>query len=198
MGWFGKKEKREIKNFSPPIPELPKLPELPPRNSEENEIHQLPRLPNNSFGEKFSQNMIKESVAGKKEENGGLNVNDFNFQEQENKKIQEPLEESKINKIPFQGEKNNFLKKEIPKGFKEIERKVKETEPIFIRLDKFEESLNIVEKTKKQITEIEGMLRDIKKTKEKEEEELNFWENEVQEIKKQIENVNKKLFSKLD
>ena len=42
------------------------------------------------------------------------------------------------------------------------------------------------------------MLKDIGKTKEKEEKELEYWEKEMQSIKSQIERVDKDIFSKVE
>lgn len=183
MKWFNKKE--EKKEEIPKLPELPELPNINQINSQK--LSKLPSFPNNSLGKKFSQNTIKEAVTGKKEGVEGFNVNEF---EKEEQMIQEPSEE-------YQEIKPKKIK-EIPEHFKVAARRVKETEPIFIRLDKFEESLNILEKTKKQILEIGEMLKNIKRIKEEEEKELEFWENEIQLIKKQIEKVDNEIFSKIE
>ena len=50
----------------------------------------------------------------------------------------------------------------------------------------------------RKITEIEKMFRDIKEIKEKEERELEFWKEEIRNIKEKIERVDKNIFSKLD
>ena len=66
MGWFKKKEEKEV----PSLPELPRLPELPSIREEgfdDFKIHQLPSFPTNALGKKFSQDTIKEAVAGEKE-----------------------------------------------------------------------------------------------------------------------------------
>jgi len=194
MGWFNKKNEKEI----PSLPELPKIPELP--NIEENQwdnskIHQLPRFPTNSLGEKFSQNTIKEAVAGKKEGEEVFEADDFADKMQ---RMQRPLrappvpEFSHLEKIkgtPFEKRTN-----EISDDF---ETSTKKAEPVFIRIDKFEESLKIFEKTKDKISEIEKMLKNIKDVKEDEERELESWENEIEMIKKQIEKVDKNIFSKI-
>jgi len=190
MGWFNKKEEKEV----PSLPELPKLPELP--NIEENsldnsEIHQLPSFPTNSLGEKFSQNTIKEAVTEKKE---GEEVPEAEDRQMMQRPLREPpvpefshLE--KIKGIPFEKRTD-----EISEDF---ETSTKKAEPVFIRIDKFEESLKIFEKTKDKISEIEKMLKNIKDVKENEERELKSWENEIEMIKKQIEKVDKNIFSKI-
>lgn len=185
MGLFKKDKKTEQKEAIPQLPELPKLPELSKledRGLYFQSVNQLPKFPNNSLGEKFSQNSIKEAVAGGKEGRLGFNANDF--AEEEMQMMQKPI-------------KNQFTQ-EIPTGFQVTPNKIKKAEPVFIRLDKFEESLHLFEKTKKQISEIETMLNNIKRLKDQEEKELEFWEKEMQSIKIQIEKVDRDIFSKVE
>lgn len=181
MGWFNKKEEKEKG-----IPLLPKLPELPKIDDEPDypsePLHQLPSFPNNSLGEKFSQNAIKDAITGKKE--GEEESIPDDFANSRMRMMEEPLKEP--------------LTKEIPEGFRGTTKKGKKTGPVFIRIDKFEESLQIFEEAKRKISEMEKILKEIKEIKEEEEEELNSWENEVQLIKKQIERVDKELFSKIE
>ncbi len=190
MGLFKKKKKREEERIEklPDLPELPKLPEFPKMRGEFEEEplkvpHPLPSFPNNSFGEKFSQNTIKEAVAGKKEGEGVFDADDF-ASEDEMQMMQKP--------------RRLALSREVPKEFQEAAGRVRKAEPVFIRLDKFEESMNIFERAKRQISEIEKILRDIKKIKEEEERELMFWEKELQEIKSQIEKIDSEIFSKIE
>ena len=90
------------------------------------------------------------------------------------------------------------LKRPIPGGFNEVARRVKSVEPIFIRIDKFEESLRSFERAKEQVKDIEKMLGDVKKLKEEEEKELSMWEKEVQKTKQEIEKIDQDIFSKIE
>jgi hypothetical protein len=188
MGWFNKKDKKDEKKNIPSLPELPKLPELPQDKIKNLEpLHQLPSFPNDSLGERFSQNTIKEAINGKKEDKSAFEIDD----------IEEPEEEM------FQGHSKKITEEipsleKIPREFKEAAKKVKEAEPIFIRIDKFEESLQIFKKIKKQISEIEKMLTDIKQIKEEEEKELETWEENIKIAKNQIEKIDKDIFSKIE
>ena len=198
MGWFNKKDK---KDEVPKLAELPKLPALPPmRNSlpsspdpNSKEIHQLPSFPNNKFGEQLSQNTIKEAITGGK---GDMvpSANNMPTLPQLNSKLTMEIEDEES------GIKRNELARDVgisPDIF-EKNRHMATDEPVFVRIDKFEESLAIFQKTKEKAEEIEKMLTDIKKIKEEEDKELNFWENEAQAIKEQIEKIDSKLFSKLE
>jgi len=184
MGWFNKKQKEDKKKDIPLLPELPKLPELPELKEktsiQKTPLHQLPSFPTNSLGEKFSQNNIKEAIIGKKETFEA----DFTPKEALMQITQKPLKRQ--------------LTREIPKEFKEAVKKVKSAEPVFIRIDKFEESLKIFNEVKEKILEIEKMLNEINKIKGDEEKELEMWESEIRTMKIQIENVDKDIFSKIE
>jgi len=180
MGLFKKKEeKKEV----PKLPELPRLPELPNIKEDSGEkIPQLPRFPNGSLGNKFSENTIKEAVAGKKEEKE-VEADEF-ADEEEMQKMREPLV------------REAGSKKEFPSKF--VNPKTKEAEPIFIRIDKFEEGSKTFEEVKKQTLEIIKTVNDIKSVKENEEKELEFLENEIKKIKEKIDNIDNNIFSKIE
>lgn len=183
MGWFDKENSR-----IPELPELPRLPEAkiePPKKSEREKLPQLPTIPSSELGEKFSQNMIKEAVSGK-EEDDEEGITQINPPHLKKMMLEEITPERNLLKI----------KKEIPENFREV-RRVKE-EPIFIRIDKFEESLKLFEKTRERISQVEKFLRDIKKIKAEEEKELSIWEEELQNLKNQIEKINEDIFSKIE
>jgi chromosome segregation ATPase len=201
MGWFGKEKKEEEENSYnlPELPELPKLPELPSLNNSKNKSretpHQLPSFPTNSLGEKFSQNAIKEAVVGKR---GEGHSNDFAREQTNMQRMNEPFKKQQTKEFANQRLEN--IRKEIdeiPKDFREAAMKVRKNEPVFIQIDKFEESLKIFEKTKEQISEIDIMLKETKKLKEEEEKELEKWESEMQKIKEQIQKIDKEIFSKV-
>ena len=170
------RQKGGHRSSMPKLPKLPALPRLP--GLEEKDLFsqkpgKLPSYPSNSLGEKFSQDTIKEAVTGEKEE--GFGEDEF-----------APLEEER--RIP------RPLIEPLSREFGQEEHG---TEPIFIRIDKFEESLATFEKMKKQISQIENVLGDIKKIKDDEDRELENWEKEIQSVKKQIEKIDKDIFSRV-
>ena len=205
MSLFGKKEKKEEikKNIPdvPRLPELPKLPELPSMNEfsyEEEHLPQLPTFPNNSLGNKFSQNTIKEAISGKKEEEGDFDAEDF--QEEDKGMMQKPLKRNSM-EDPGDYEESISTKsksREIPSNFAMRNYMTKKAEPVFIRIDKFEESMKIFQDIKSQIAEIENLIKTTKEIKSKEEEELASWETEIQTIKNQIEKVDQDIFSRIE
>ncbi len=178
MGFFSKKsEKKEVS--LPKLPELPSLPSTFPDMNKEGlnpEIHELPSFPNSGMGNKFSQETIKNAISGKdEEEKETIPKPEFNIPKKE------PFEERIINET----------------STKKIEEIKSEKGPVFIRIDKFEDAMNIFKETKKKIEEIEKLLGETKELKKKEEEELVGWENQIQEMKHRIEKVDKDIFSKV-
>ena len=130
--------------------------------------------------------MIKEAVAGEKEED-----------DVEEEHITPPHLKKSLTREITSSKRIMPRKREIPEDFRAAARQIKE-EPIFIRIDKFEESLKVFEKTKERISEVDKMLKDIKKLKEEEERELEIWEQEIQNLKNQMEKVDEDIFSKIE
>ena len=174
MGLFKKKEEKKVE--IPKLPELPRLPELPnlPDSEKDSDelISQLPTFPRSSLGDKFSQYNIKDAITGGKE-NG-------DEEEEELPALQKPL-----------------IIKEIKNEDFSRPEKVKEAEPLFIRIDKFEEGSKNFEEVKKQISGIEKMFNNLKSVKDEEEKELNSFEEEIRRIKERVENIDNNVFSKI-
>lgn len=177
MGLFKKKGIDKKEKYSK-LPELPQLPELPEVSEfeklKEEKLPQLPSFPNGELGNKFSQNTIKEAVTGEKEEEAQA----------------EELEEVPMTPKPLvkeTDEKEEYFKK----------REIKDSEPIFIRIDKFEESSKSFEEIKRKIVEIEKALKDVKQVKEDEGKELKSWEEGIIQIKEKLEKINENVFSKI-
>lgn len=186
MGLFGKKEKKSETEI-PVLPRLPRLPELPDMEfMGDRTIHQLPSFPSNSIGKKFSQDSIKDAVSG---ERGGEDFYADEFSDNEMRMMRGPLRK------PLTEE----MEEDIGAGFPERARGTfrQEAEPVFVRIDRFEEGLKIFEGIKNQISEIERVLAETRRLKEKEEAELNSWENELKRMKMEIERMGRDIFSKV-
>lgn len=195
MGLFKRRNKKkgEKSGELPELPKLSELPELPKLKDLDSEttLPQLPAYPTTKLGNKLAQDTIKEAVTGEKEEKIG--ANDF-VREQMMPESQEikPIKKLKP-ELPFKIEKIAPLK-----DLHQEKRKTKQRGPVFIRIDKFEDSLKIFDKTKEKISSMEKLLSEINQLKEKEERELSDWEVEIQTIKNQIEKVERDIFSKIE
>jgi chromosome segregation ATPase len=176
MSWFKKDKKKEEISSLPELPEIPEVPNL--------DIPRLPSFPTNSLGERFSQNSIKEAVGGGKEDIGE-EVDEF----EEERMMPEPPK-------PFL--QKRIFREEIPKEVIEAERRVREAEPLFVKIEKFKECNKILENIKEKVNQIEKMLNNTKELKEKEEKELQDWENKIKATKQQIEKIDIEIFSKAE
>ena len=203
MGLFSKKRKEVKKDSIRLLPELPRLPDFPELNYENEEISKLPKFPSSSFGTKFSQNTIKDAISGGKESDNFPQLDDF---PEDFEAPQKPMKRPMPKDFDKRIEKRNISGMTRNSEFEETTHKIPITEfrkergiaePVFIRIDKFEEALKIFNDTKKKLSEMEEILKDIKKVKEKEEEELQVWENEIKNLKEKIEKVDREMFSKI-
>lgn len=188
-----KKRTKETDNI-PDLPELPKLPKLPEFEDEKEvklskTIHQLPRFPNDSLGQKFSQNTIKEAITGKKEE--GTFADEFATEEEQMMQLAPMKKFKPMTQIPMREEIDSEPRERFA-------HKNKEIEPIFIRIDKFEEGLKSLDKAKEQIMEIEKLIKDIQEMREGEAKELESWERKLQAAKNEIEKIDEEIFSKIE
>ena len=139
------------------------------------------------MGEKFSRETIKNAIWGNEDNEPELMHHELI-----------PRSDFESPQKPMSGEKINEKMKRISP----MEEMRKNSEgnvagPVFVRIDRFEESLRIFRETKEKINEIEKLLEDTKNLKGKEETELSNWENEIQEMKRKIERVNSDIFSKV-
>lgn len=238
MGWFNKKEgegkpmsvSRPMSNPGslPELPKLPELPDLPQINSppKKESPQQLPSIPNSSFGEKFSQNTIKDAVKGsapkrnfyseEEEDDEDFGLNDFEVSEPEPRKMPKPLPTSKFtfpktkevepvnDSFDFEDYETSAMEEEeipqvpAPREYSQERSPIYKKEPVFIRIDKFEEALKTFDKTKKEIIEIEKVLHDIAQVREDEDKELEQWQDNIVKIKDQIDKVDKDIFSRIE
>ncbi len=188
MGLFSKKEKPADSGI-PMLPKLPRLPDLPDMEEyDERSIHQLPSLPSNSIGAKFSRDTIKDAVSGER----GRDFYADDFSEEEMRMMRDPLRRPTTEEVEEEIEEEMEMpRRQMSPGLRQ------EVEPVFVRIDRFEEGLKLFETIKDQINAIERALADTKKVKEREEAELNSWESELKRMKEEIEKIGRNIFSKL-
>ena len=200
MGWFKKDKKEEV--GLPDLPEeedysLPELPEFPNKNKTKNpylkdkDMNQeqikkevssnfqksnIPNPPSNFQKSKFSNEMSHQDSFQK---------SNFPPLNQENKRLESHFQ-NKTKEMPF------IEKKSVSKSYS------KEAKPVYIRLDKFNETLKTFEDIKYKIKEIENLLQKTKEIKTKEEQELAEWEREIQIIKTRIDGIDKNIFDRIE
>jgi hypothetical protein len=194
MGLFSrKKEKQETPN----LPQLPRLPPIPFQNTDkiqdipmkdENDFKKsvLPSFPNSNLGNQMNQSTIKEEVIRSNQSNQEQEKNDDDFSQ---------MTPSIIPKMPSL---NRGRALEISDWHNQnTETRVKRTDPIFVKLEKYESALSTFSEIKLRIGEIDSLLNDIKEVKRKEEAELEEWQNEIETIKARLDQIDKEIFNRL-
>ena len=144
-----------------------------------------------NYQDRSSPKLVKKSFTQNYDENG---MPQKSFAEEEDG--EEPLiEEEEEEKLPA---KKPVKTKEMPQEFAVRSYMTKKAEPVFIRIDKFEESMKVFHAIRSQISEIESLVKETKDIKSKEEQELASWEKEIQKIKNEIDKVNNDIFSRVE
>ncbi len=201
MGWFNKNKKEESEsNFG--LPELPRMNNdnsllMPSQDSEYDfnnlspQNSELPPLPERNLPN-FSQQKIKQEITNPEPVMQKSKFSSLDFDEPPKNKSQiykESMFSTYPEKVPEFGFSNVKKEKVIEKG---------QQGPVYIRLDKFETTLDAFDKIRTKIKEIEELLKKTKEIRTKEEEELEQWEREIDIIKSKIEAIDRDIFSKLE
>ena len=194
MGWFAPKKEGKGEN----LPELPGLPDIPmpikknnsidlgiePKNNYlnvlEKDPYKLPDLPQQTDKETST---ISTPPLEKSRFSNQLEV-------MGTEEIESPRTET------ISAPKTRELGLSKTEGF--VTPMTKKTEPIFIRLDKFETAVMSFKEIQEKVIEIEDILMKTKDIKAKEEQELQEWEREIQVIKSRLDSIDKNLLSRLD
>jgi hypothetical protein len=195
MGWFSKKKEVEGQ-------EIPKLPELPEQEDlvlpSKEDLPELSTTPNNGLPEIENETNALPKLP--EPEISELKTPEPDFKPKE--PIKEPeirpegMQESKFAPLPTVPQSLKPKPIQEP-SFPTQPPKIK-TKPIYIRLDKFQNTEESLDEIRNKITEIESLLKRIREIKSQEEKELEDWEREIQIIKSRIESIDKNIFSRLD
>lgn len=184
MFWDKKKKDEGLPDLPmgsrPTLPPQRKLPELPSsiKPQEHEEIHQLPSFPDSPMKQGFSQAAIRDAVSNPEEE-----IEESHHIVEEPTALQQP---SRVVELSEWATKSNPMPI----------RKALETKPVYIRLDKFQSAKKTIEEVKMMLTESEMLLKKIRETKMREEQELSTWEKEMQIMKGRISNVANDIFER--
>ncbi|MFA5174058.1 MAG: hypothetical protein WC438_02660 [Candidatus Pacearchaeota archaeon] len=187
MGLFSKDKKEEV----PELPDLPEFENFPSVNDLPEVPAGLPKIetqtlpPLGRTSEDFGQQLIKNEIKTPQTDNKSFQRSQF----------------APLNQMPPQKMISPMINE--PRAVEVSPRyyppsSIKKAEPIFIRLDKFQLTVDTFEDIKNKIKDIEELLRATKEIKQKEERELEEWEKEIQIIKSRIESIDRDVFNKLD
>jgi len=202
------------------------LPDLPPsrrafdsfnlreqdvEEEEESEMQALPAFPDSPSHNKFSEAVIKDAVRG---------VDDEDLPELPElpcEKEEKSFEFSELEKIPGAARNPKIVemeewnlerslgisKMEYPKqieiprreDFLPIRKKT-DAQDVFIKIEKFRTAKKTFNELKNKLNEIDDLIKKIRETKMREEQELSAWEKDVTQIKSRVKEVSENIFEK--
>jgi hypothetical protein len=70
---------------------------------------------------------------------------------------------------------------------------ISESNPVFVRIDKYKDILSIVDVINKKIISVKQLLGELEELRTKEEEEVTTWEKNMEEIARKIESMQEEL-----
>jgi len=198
MSWFSNK-KENTKTTLPELPDFQDSPEstnkiLMQEGYSEQEIvpltnietSPLPPLPNFQ-----NQEQIKPAI--QKQNNQEMQISNFAPLPQLNDYEKTPVKPVILSPITPRIQPPEKLNQE--QSYKSSSKK---TEPIYIKLDKFETTVQTFEEIKDKIGEIEKLLVKTKEIKAEEEKELEEWEKEIHIIKSRLDSIDKTVFKDIN
>ncbi|MBS3090978.1 hypothetical protein J4217_00840 [Candidatus Pacearchaeota archaeon] len=188
------------------------------------ERHSLPSFPDSPMERGFSQSAIKEAVSDEPEDLPKLSesfesdesvgspmpkkikvveADQSGFKKVESSNwysatgIDEPSEEKSITnarpvKIKEIGEVKSSMN-EISVG-----KNVAKNQDIFVRIDKYRSARKSLDEIDFRLNEIDSLLKKIRETKLREEQEMNAWDRELNTIREKLKDVTGNIFEKAD
>ena len=190
MGFFSK-EKEKVPEL-PVLPNPPVIPQVPKKETKE-----LPELPHTNFGENLNQKMVKSAINDSSmDENIEQLPKNFKLGEKEVDLIpvvpQEPII-SKEEITPMIHEKKTL---ELPADV-EVKHLTEKSEPIFVRIDKFQQADKDFTEIKRMVKDIGETQKKIKDIKIKEDAEISGWSHEIEKVKARLEEIDSDIFGRL-
>ena len=206
MGLFSKKEEVPKIPVAPTLPELPQLEKL----KNKKELPELPTFPSNARNDNITQEMVKSAVA---------DIPTVQEMPEAPAQIEAPQEElpqadpiAQIIEAPVQKAIPALpempAESQAPQDIPEVtisepapiqaqEPNPHQNEPIFVRIDKFQEAQKNFTTIKKKVEEIESIIKKIKDVKSQEEDELKGWTEDVEKIKSRLAEVDNGIFNQV-
>jgi len=169
-----------------------KLPDLPPlslpsplkaeeeKTKPEEKVPSLPKFPTSATGEKMSRQTVKSII----------------------EKPEETEEESKIpdfRSTGFGAEEVEETGEVIPRLEKteSVRERFAERGQVFIQIEQYQDVLRELEEALNKVDKIHEVLRDVKQSKEEEENEILEWENELLRIKEDLNKIDQTILKEL-
>jgi len=183
MFWHKKEENKTLPDL-PPIrrPDFGfKEEEVINPLEEESEKQGLPSFPDSLNEKGFSQAAIKDAVGY---------VPGKNFKAVEMEEWTPSSRAPELPSMPLPIIRESSMEVGIQKGVKNTD--------VFVKIDKFYSARKALGDTQQKLEEMDELLRRIRETKLREEQELNGWDAELTKVKARVNEISGNLFEKVD
>ncbi len=161
--------------------------------------HSLPSFPDSPIKEGFSQSAIKDAV-GEEGSNDGKESNSEELPElpdDEKEMIPSMKHQGTSPKVVEMPEsKMKSYGKEIKESKENVSFKDKASKSgdVFVKIDKFYSAKKALNSISGKLVEIDDLLKKIRETKIREEQELSGWEKEIENVKSKVQEVRESIF----
>lgn len=202
MFWNKKEdEKKHILPELPPMnfnfhkPEIQSVKSFPaPPEEESNAGNKLPAFPDSAAHDKFSQLAIKEAIRDEKGPEFPSEKEKLFKQELEEAEAEEwtPTAEPDEDELPVHEVRSAYKSLEEPERIKKEDKK-----EIFVKIEKFRAAKKSLGLIARNLEDMDSLIKKIRETKMREDQEFANWENTVESLKARIENIREDIFERL-
>lgn len=193
MFWNKKEDSNRLPDLPPiDIPlrnSIPKPFQEPEEDDENYEKHKLPSFPDSPSQKKFSEVAIKDAINDKPVEKIVHEEDLPEFPDEKSLRFKTIEVDESRTKIPLPPETKEIRTPIMPK---------QKTSEVFVKIEKFNSARKSLSSIQQKVLQIEDLLKKIRETKMREEQELSNWEKEISSVKSQIQEVNQNIFEHAD
>ena len=111
---------------------------------------------------------------------------------------QAPKMEEKTPLLEPAMKKSMAIEKPLVSSLSSTKSKVKSDEPVYVRLDKFKITEEAFSEIQTKVSDIEKTLLKLKELRDKEQKELESWEQELQLLKSRLDSIDSHLFESIN
>ncbi|MEK6847272.1 MAG: hypothetical protein AABY16_03840 [Nanoarchaeota archaeon] len=185
----------ELPDLTPSAPSMRdyqrvQLPPIEPLNEEKEDIHSLPSFPDSPMKSGFSQSAIKSAVGESEHENSD-EMKEWRAEPRDRPSM--PRNSRAIEMEEWSPQTMPLEEMRLPPPSMQMSPSDSKR-PLFVKLDKFREARDSLAKISEKLDQMDELLKMIKEVKAKEDEEINYWEHDMENIKARISLVNKEIF----
>lgn len=181
------------------LPDLPSLPPLPNRELDSEIEKQTPRqilpsFPDSPMKRGFSQAAIKDAIAPEMPDTVNVALQPRAIEMDSDEQIPANMSDSEeeLSSIPL------FPTPKRASPLPAFQPQTQKNADIFIRIEKYHDAKKALKEIQVAMLDIDNVLKKIRETKLREEQELLGWEKEIEKTKARVKEVVENIFEKVD